>query len=187
MIAALAKIEATALLAISILEKEHAIVIFSDFVEVSKRIHKKLAEAGWEGELLTGQTPTKKRQGLVDRFQEGISPVFCCTYGAGGVGLTLTAASTMILNDRPWTPGDVLQAEDRVHRIGQTKDVTTIWMRAEGFEIDKCVDEMIHQKQKNFQNVIDAKHLDDGRSKRAPKISVMDLVRSIIPDNFEVD
>ena len=44
----------------------------------------------WAGELLTGETVSKKRQAMVDRFQTGISPVFVCTYGAGGVGLTLT-------------------------------------------------------------------------------------------------
>lgn len=43
--------------------------------------------------------------------------------GAGGVGLTLTAACTVILVDRPWTPGDVNQAEDRVRRIGQKRPV----------------------------------------------------------------
>jgi SNF2 family DNA or RNA helicase len=64
----------------------------------------------WDGELLTGEVVAKKRQAMVDRFQSGLSPLFVCTYGAGGVGITLTAACTVILVDRPWTPGDVSQA-----------------------------------------------------------------------------
>ena len=48
-----------------------------------------------------------ERQVMVDKFQSGLSSVFICTFGAGGVGLTLTAASTIILLDRPWTPGQV--------------------------------------------------------------------------------
>jgi len=61
----------------------------------------KLEESGWSGELLTGQTPGKNRQLKVDNFQTGVSSVFVCTFGAGGVGLTLTAACTIILLDRP--------------------------------------------------------------------------------------
>ena len=89
------------------------------------------------GEILTGETPSVKRAQAVENFQQGLSPVFVGTFGAGGVGLTLTAACTIILVDRPWTPGDAMQAEDRVRRIGQTKKVTSIWMTA--FEVDEQI------------------------------------------------
>jgi SNF2 family DNA or RNA helicase len=100
-----AKIDATVDLARSILNKEAALVIFSGFTKVAKQVHEKLSSSGWPSELLTGETPQKKRQDMVDKFQSGLSSVFVCTFGAGGVGLTLTAASTIILLDRPWTPG----------------------------------------------------------------------------------
>ena len=166
-------------LACNFLKKEPAIVIFSNFVEVCKIIQQKLEGCGWSGELLTGQTPATKRQGLVDRFQGGISPVFVCTFGAGGVGLTLTAASTIILNDRPWTPGDALQAEDRVRRIGQTKPVLSVWMRS--FEVDKQIDDLIEHKQNNYQSVVNRSHEIDGHNNSAPKISIINLIRSILP------
>ena len=51
------------------LEKEPAVVIFSSFAQVAKAVHEKLDQSGWNGELLTGETPQKKRQGMVDRFQ----------------------------------------------------------------------------------------------------------------------
>ena len=128
-VAAFAKIEATVALAKRVLKEEPSVVIFTYFVNVAKEVHKGLESAGWTGELLAGETPSAKRQQMVDNFQSGVSPVFIGTFGAAGVGITLTAARTIILMDRPWTPGDALQAEDRVRRIGQTKEVRSIWMR----------------------------------------------------------
>lgn len=107
-ISSFSKIDATVSLARSVLEKEPAVVIFTCFVDVAKSVHRKLEECGWSGELLTGQTPGNKRQEMVDNFQAGLSSVFVSTFGAGGVGLTLTAAHTIILLDRPWTPGKLL-------------------------------------------------------------------------------
>ena len=60
------------------------------------------------------------------------------------VGITLTAAKTIIFRDRPWTPGDIMQAEDRIRRIGQTKNTRSIWMTA--FELDSQVDAMLADK-----------------------------------------
>ena len=142
------------------------------------------------GEILTGETPSAKRAQAVNKFQGGLSPVFVCTFGAGGVGLTLTAASTTILLDRPWTPGEALQAEDRVRRIGQKKAVTSIWMTA--FEVDEQIDDMIEQKKMTSNRVIDGREnldLDKDYSggccfdgKIAPKLSIMQLVRRIVPN-----
>lgn len=178
-----AKIEATVALARSVLENEPAIVVFSFFVDIAKKIHKKLEDSGWDGELLTGQTPPAKRQDCVDRFQEGLSSVFVCTFGAGGVGLTLTAACTIILHDRPWTPGDALQAEDRIRRIGQTRKVTSIWMRA--FAVDKQIDDLIDQKQQNSISVVDKQQTSNGGCQGAPRLAISELIRSLIPKNHD--
>ena len=59
-----AKVQATVDVAISILEKEPAVVIFTSFQDVANAV-----QAGWDGELLTGETPANKRQGKVDNFQ----------------------------------------------------------------------------------------------------------------------
>jgi len=103
LISSLSKVDACVALAKSTLETEPAIVIFTNFVDVAKDLHQKLSLCGWSGELLTGQTPAKKRHAMVENFQSGVSPAFICTFGAGGVGLTLTAACVVILLDRPWT------------------------------------------------------------------------------------
>jgi hypothetical protein len=188
LVAALAKIAGTVSLAKEILESEPAIVIFTSFVEVAKTVHKQLEECGWSGALLTGEVPGKKRQQLVDDFQSGITSVFVSTFGAGGVGLTLTAARTIILLDRPWTPGEAAQAEDRVRRIGQTKDVISIWVRC--FEVDTQIDDLIEKKQHTSNTVVDTRRVKacpstspvtSSPAKQAPKISIFQLVRSIIP------
>jgi SNF2 family DNA or RNA helicase len=152
MVGSQSKMDAAVQLAISVLEKEPAVVIFTSFVQVAKTVHQQLGESGWHGELLTGETPSKKRQAMVDRFQAGLSPVFVCTFGAGGVGLTLTAAHTIILIDRPWTPGEAHQAEDRVRRIGQTKPVRSIWMSA--FGVDEQIDRLLEEKTQTTNSVL---------------------------------
>ena len=171
-----AKIDATVAIVKDVLQEESAVVVFTSFAKVAKEVHRKLADSGWLGELLTGETPANKRQGMVDNFQQGLAPVFVSTFGAGGVGLTLTAAHTIILLDRPWTPGEARQAEDRVRRIGQTKPVTCIWMVA--FDLDKQIDQILEQKT-NTTNAV----LADGDAENqvsAPKISIFQLLKSVL-------
>jgi superfamily II DNA or RNA helicase len=191
MIGSLAKIDGTVQLAKQVLETEPAIVIFTSFQKVAAAVHRQLCDAGWQGELLTGETPAKKRELLVDKFQNGLSPVFCCTFGAGGVGLTLTAAHTCVLLDRPWTPGEAHQAEDRVRRIGQTKPVRCIWMSA--FNLDHQIDDMLQQKSLTASTVLARKTAspddnatgcgkhDDDDSNNCPKLSVFQMLQKVMP------
>ena len=187
MIGSLAKMDATVELALQILQQEAAIVIFTSFQQVARTVHEQLGQAGWKGELLTGETPPKKRQDIVDSFQNGLSPVFVCTFGAGGVGLTLTAASTVILLDRPWTPGETHQAEDRVRRIGQKKEqVQSIWVSA--FDLDEQIDQLLEQKNQTSQAVLSSKKNDqtaDKQSSAAPltesKLSVFQMLQKVLP------
>lgn len=69
------------------------------------------------GYIVGGQTP-KERTANVERFQAGALDLICATTGAGGVGITLTAARTAVFLQRPWSLVDSIQAEDRIHRIG---------------------------------------------------------------------
>jgi len=83
---------------------------------------------------------------------------------------------------RPWTPGDALQAEDRVRRIGQTKSVRSIWMRA--FQVDEQIDNLIEHKNNNANSVVDGKRgSQSNASQAAPKISIRQLVQSIVAKN----
>jgi SNF2 family DNA or RNA helicase len=69
------------------------------------------------GHVMGGQT-AKERTANVDAFQRGKLDLICVTTGAGGIGLTLTAASTVVFLQRPWSLVEALQSEDRAHRIG---------------------------------------------------------------------
>lgn len=151
-----AKVETALEMAQEILEQGKQVVIFTEFVESAQTLH---AELG--GELLTGAVTGKeddgvsKRQAMVDRFQAGKSRVFISTIRAGGVGITLTAASDVILVDRPWTPGDTQQAIDRCHRIGQKNAVTAYWLQANG--CDEAIDALLMAKQERIELVLSGK------------------------------
>lgn len=101
----------------------HRVLVFSQFVQLLQGVVPMLLENKWDYCYLDGQT--KKRAEVVDRFQEGDAPVFLISLKAGGVGLNLTAADTVIHLDPWWNPAVEAQATDRAHRIGQKKVVTS--------------------------------------------------------------
>jgi hypothetical protein len=86
---------------------------------------------------LTGQT--RKRDEVITQFQEGDIPVFLISLKAGGVGLNLTAADTVIHYDPWWNPAAEDQATDRAHRIGQDKAVFVYKLISEDTVEDKIL------------------------------------------------
>jgi SWI/SNF-related matrix-associated actin-dependent regulator of chromatin subfamily A-like protein 1 len=91
------------------------LLIFSDHVDAAALIQDRLPRSA----LITGKTPMPDRQDICDRFQARKLDVIVATIGALSVGVTLTAASHVVFNDLSWVPADNLQAEKRIHRIGQ--------------------------------------------------------------------
>lgn len=144
------KVSAAAAVAEELLEQGQSVVLFTEFLESAHKLHEVLG-----GELLTGEAKPQERQAMVDRFQCGESKVFIGTIKAGGVGLTLTAASHVIMVDRAWTPGDNEQAEDRCHRIGQSNSVFALWL--ELGDIDSAIDTLIASKQQRIELVLAGK------------------------------
>ncbi len=136
------------------LEEGQQVVIFTEFLESVNLLYKELSKQT-KVEILTGETKQDKRQAIVDNFQSGKTKVFIGTIKAGGVGLTLTASSFVILVDRGWTPGDAYQAEDRTHRIGAKNTVTSTWLQLG--EIDRTIDELLQSKQENIELVLKGK------------------------------
>lgn len=99
----------------------HCVLVFSQFTSMLALIAADLTTRDIATLVLTGET--QNRADVVARFQAGAAPVFLASLRAGGVGLTLTAADTVIHYDLWWNPAVERQATDRVHRIGQTKPV----------------------------------------------------------------
>jgi SNF2 family DNA or RNA helicase len=103
------------------LEEGRKILLFSQFASMLNLIEQELEYMGISYSKLTGQT--KKRQDQIDAFQRGETSVFLISLKAGGTGLNLTAADTVIHYDPWWNPAAENQATDRAHRIGQDKAV----------------------------------------------------------------
>jgi SNF2 family DNA or RNA helicase len=101
---------------------------------------------------ITGKISQQDRQTYIDDFQAGKLKFLVCTFGAGGVGITLTNASHVILHDRPWTPGDAMQAEDRLHRIGQQFTVNSYWVQCNTTDIK--IDSLLLKKQGNISQIL---------------------------------
>ncbi len=117
-----AKVQALLDLLEPLVAEGHKVLVFSQFVRMLEIVEEALRERGIEKLKLTGQT--KDRGQLVERFQQdGSEQVFLLSLKAAGSGLTLTAASYVVLLDPWWNPAVEAQAIDRAHRIGQTDQV----------------------------------------------------------------
>jgi hypothetical protein len=96
---------------------------------------------------ITGDTPAEERQAVVERFQKDpATRLLVCNVRAGGVGLTLTAASNVAFCELGWTPAEHDQAEDRCHRIGQRGSVGAWYLLAKD-TIDTEIHALIEKKQ----------------------------------------
>jgi len=109
-----------------------------------------------------GSTSQANRQKAVDDFQEKPNiNLFLGNIKAAGVGLTLTAANATCFLEFPWTSGDLDQAEDRVHRIGQKADSVMAYYLVGEDSIDEYIAELIDEKRKVLTQVLDGKDVED--------------------------
>ena len=106
------------------------ILLFSQFTSMLSLIEAELAKHGLSWVKLTGQS--QKRDAIIERFTSGEVPLFLISLKAGGVGLNLPQADTVIHYDPWWNPAVEAQATDRAHRIGQTQSVWVVKLVARG-------------------------------------------------------
>jgi SNF2 family DNA or RNA helicase len=139
-----------------LLSEGRKIIIFSQFTSMLALIRARFDESQIRYSLLTGQT--KDRKSVIDGFQGGASDVFLISLKAGGVGLNLTAADTVIVFDPWWNPAVEEQAIDRAHRIGQDKAVFVYRLVAAG-TIEEKMDELKARKRALSDGLFDR----DGR------------------------
>jgi superfamily II DNA or RNA helicase len=108
------------------------ILLFSQFTEMLALVEDEVNALGLPYLMLTGQTEPAQRGALIARFQNLEAPLLLVSLKAGGVGLNLTAADTVILADPWWNPAVEEQAIARAHRLGQTQQVFVYKLVIEG-------------------------------------------------------
>lgn len=145
------------------------VLVFSQFTSMLGLIETELGRHGIKYVKLTGQTRDRKTP--VDRFQAGEVPVFLISLKAGGTGLNLTAADTVILYDPWWNPAAERQAMDRAHRIGQDKAVFVYKMMTAG-----TVEEAILTLQARKQALADGLFDPDAGTGAALTVHDIDLL-----------
>jgi superfamily II DNA or RNA helicase len=133
------------------------ILLFSQFTSMLRLIEARVKSLSIPYLLLTGET--RQRTGLVERFQAGGVPLFLISLKAGGTGLNLTAADTIIHYDPWWNPAVEAQATDRAHRIGQDKSVFVYKLIAQ-----RTVEEKIVQLQADKQALVSQLYSEDTAS-----------------------
>ncbi|UUZ65284.1 SWF/SNF helicase family protein [Polaromonas sp. P1(28)-13] len=113
-----------------LLAEGRRVLLFSQFTTMLALIEQELEKRHIPWVKLTGQS--QKRDQIIERFTSGAVPLFLISLKAGGVGLNLTQADTVIHYDPWWNPAVETQATDRAHRIGQTQRVLVYKLVAQG-------------------------------------------------------
>ncbi len=136
-----------------VVESKRKVLIFSQFTQMLDIVSAALKDKGIAHLYLSGKT--ENRQSMIDSFNGDASiPVFLISMKAGGTGLNLTAADTVIIFDPWWNPSVENQAIDRTHRIGQTKTVNVYRLLTTG-TIEEKIQALKQKKQDLFDALID--------------------------------
>uniref|UniRef100_A0A0D9X1X8 Helicase C-terminal domain-containing protein n=1 Tax=Leersia perrieri TaxID=77586 RepID=A0A0D9X1X8_9ORYZ len=157
----------------TMIEADCKFLIFAHHQPMLEAIHQHLLKKKVKCIRIDGQTPVPVRQTLVTDFQNKDDiKAAVLSIKAGGVGLTLTAASTVIFAELSWTPGDLIQAEDRAHRIGQVSSVNIYYLLAND-TVDDIIWDVVQGKLENLGQMLDGqeKTLDVSQSETRPSPS----------------
>ncbi|WP_412733808.1 SNF2 helicase associated domain-containing protein [Heyndrickxia acidicola] len=147
------KLEALLEIVKNAMESGKRLLIFSQFSSMLKLIDQRLKQEGIANFYLDGQTPSQDRLQMADRFNSGEKDVFLISLKAGGTGLNLTGADTVILYDLWWNPAVEEQAAGRAHRIGQKNVVQVIRLIARG-TIEEKIYEIQQKKKELIEKVV---------------------------------
>ncbi len=135
------------------IESGHKIVVYSQYLEMLAIISDYLKSEAIDHELLTGSTTNRGK--VIERFQkEPDCKVFCASLLAGGIGIDLTSANVVIHYDRWWNASKENQATDRVHRIGQNRNVQVLKLVTRD-TLEERIDQLINKKKALFEKFLD--------------------------------
>ncbi|PGD12414.1 DEAD/DEAH box helicase, partial [Bacillus toyonensis] len=126
------------------------LLVFSQFSSMLQMIYDQFEKEGINSFYLDGQTPSKERVHMANQFNQGEKEVFLISLKAGGTGLNLTGADTVILYDLWWNPAIEEQAAGRAHRMGQKNVVQVIRLLTKG-----TIEEKIYALQQKKKELIE--------------------------------
>ena len=141
-------------LLVQIAEGGHRVLIFSQFRGMLDRIEQELPDLSLTSFKITGSTPSQERQEMTKAFNQGERDVFLISLKAGGVGLNLTGADTVILVDLWWNPAVESQAIGRAHRMGQEQAVEVYRLVTRG-TIEEKIQELQEKKKNLVSEILD--------------------------------
>jgi superfamily II DNA or RNA helicase len=160
------------------LASEQKVVVFSQYAKMINRLSDRLSQRGIEHVVLTGQSTNRGQ--LVKQFQEDNKiRVFLGSLLAGGTGIDLTAANVVIHFDRWWNAAKENQATDRIHRIGQQKNVQVYKLVTKG-TLEERIDDIINRKKLIFERFVE----EDAEIFK--NLSREDLLKLLAPARAEV-
>ena len=136
----------------NLIQEGRSVLIFSQFTKMLALIEQELQKRNYASLMLTGKT--QKRDELVKKFQETDVPIFLLSLKAGGLGLNLTKADTVIHYEPWWNPAVAAQATDRIHRIGQEQAVFEYHLVVEG-SVEERMLALQAKKKDLFENMIE--------------------------------
>ena len=154
-----------------LISDEHKILIFTSYKKALELVKEELDKKNITSYVIDGSVSSKKRQELVTKFNNDNTNVFLIMLKAGGTGLNLTGADTVIHLDLWWNPQVEAQATDRAHRIGQKHNVEVIKFICKG-----TIEEKILELQEKKKELSDTLIEGDNRSE--------DLVSSLTEEEF---
>lgn len=158
----------------SLVAEGRRILVFSQFTEMLALVEKELDAINLDWLSLTGKTPPPQRSALVARFQSKTVPILLISLKAGGVGLNLTSADTVIMLDPWWNPAVEDQAIARAHRIGQDQPVFVYKLVIEG-SIEERILELQARKSALTEDILGSD------AAFAPKFNAADLDALLAP------
>ncbi|MBD8032147.1 DEAD/DEAH box helicase [Solibacillus merdavium] len=148
------------------------VLIFSQFTQMLKMIATELSKRGESYFYLDGQTPSEERVALCNAFNNGERDLFLISLKAGGTGLNLTGADTVILYDLWWNPAVEEQAADRAHRMGQKEVVQVIKLITNG-TIEEKMSELQQKKKLLISDILDG---DDQSNSRLTEQDIREIL-----------
>ncbi len=163
----------------NIMEIEESVVVFCHHKAIHSLLHQSLAE--FKPASIIGGQSDKERQHHIDSFQEGQTKLMIAGLRAGNVGINLTRARYVIFAELDWSPAIHLQAEDRLHRIGQKGTVFAYYLIGNG-TLDEHVAQVLVDKSYEIDAIMDNKAESFENKEKAQLIlaQIQDKIKSII-------